>query len=114
MLIPRYSFLGAAIATVVSEVVCCGLLFLLFRRGVPGVGLARAAWRPIAAGVLVAALLSFLTPLLPDGLPGLALGAGVTLTGYAAALLALGGVSGEDLAVVRSLLPFAPVSEARP
>ena len=114
LLIPRYSFLGAALATAVSEAVCCGLLFLLFRRGVPGVGVARAVWRPIAAGVFVAALLAFLTPLLPGGLPGLALGAGITLIGYGSALVALGGISGEDLAVVRSLLPFPLVSEAQP
>jgi O-antigen/teichoic acid export membrane protein len=105
VLIPRWSFRGAAVATAISEAACCALLFALFRRGVPAVGLGRAAWHPLAAGAALAVALAGLTPHLPAGVPGLALGLCASAVGYVAALALLGGIGREDLELVRALLP---------
>jgi O-antigen/teichoic acid export membrane protein len=116
VLIPRASFIGAAFATAVSEAACFALLFALFRRGVPAVGLAGAAWRPLAAGGALALVLAWLAPRLPAGAPGLALGLAASAVLYLAALAALGGVRREDLALARELVPALRrrAVEARP
>jgi len=112
-LIPRFSFLGASAATVASELLCFALLFALFRRGVPGIALARVAWRPLLAGGAAAAALAAAAPRVPGGLPGLALAGAGSLAAYAAALAAVRGVGREDLALLRDLLPAARGRAAR-
>src|SRR5206468_2593398 len=52
VLVPRISYLGASIATVASEWLCCALLLALFVRDVPMPGLERLLWRPALAGGL--------------------------------------------------------------
>jgi O-antigen/teichoic acid export membrane protein len=96
VLIPRFSFVGAAAATAASELVCFGLLFAIFRRGMPDVSLLRTAWPPIVAGV---------ASHLPPNLAGLAVAGVATLAVYTAALALLGGIGRADLAAVRGLLP---------
>jgi O-antigen/teichoic acid export membrane protein len=103
-LIPRFSFVGASAATVASELVCFGLLFAIFRSGVPAVSLLRTAWPPILAGASAACALAWLAPHLPPDLAGLAVAGGATCAVYGAALVLLGGLGPADLAAVRGLL----------
>jgi O-antigen/teichoic acid export membrane protein len=104
VMIPRWSFVGASAATVVSEVMCFVLLFASFRRDVPGVSFARVAAPPLAAGALTGGALLFVTPWLPAGPLGLAIAAVASLAGYAGVLSLLRAIGREDLALLRDLL----------
>jgi O-antigen/teichoic acid export membrane protein len=84
-LIPVLGFLGAAFATLASEVVWLLAATRAFTRRVAGVHLARVLVRPASAGAIMA-LAMVVTPLLPWPAR---LTLGVTV--YAGALLALGG-----------------------
>jgi O-antigen/teichoic acid export membrane protein len=57
-LIPRYGITGAAAATVTSEVAWFFLAWYLFSRHVAAVPLLAALWRPVIAGMAMAACLS--------------------------------------------------------
>jgi len=103
VLIPKYSFVGAAAATVASEALCFVLLLGLFRRGAPAVGVARTVWRPLAAGGALAAAMAALTPLVPSGPAGLAVGGAAAAAVYLAALVALGALTRDDLVLARSI-----------
>ena len=113
VLIPRASYLGASAATVVSEATCFALLFALFRRGVPQVGFARHAWRPLVAGLALAAVLAGVVPYLPAGVGGMLLGFVVAGAGYVGVLALLGEFRGEAAALYTSLVParFRPRAE---
>jgi len=104
VVIPRWSFTGAAAATVVSEVLCFVLLFASFRRDVPGVSFARVAVAPLAAGAVTGGALLLVTPWLPPGPWGLAIAAFASLAGYAGVLSLLRAIGREDLALLRDLL----------
>ncbi len=108
VLIPRASYLGASAATAASEVTCFALLYALVARGVPGVGFARIAWRPLVAGAALAAALAWLTPRLPLGVPGLALGLVAALGVYVLALTLLGAIGSDDVTLLRSLAGIRP------
>jgi O-antigen/teichoic acid export membrane protein len=112
-LIPRFSFVGAAAATVASELVCFGLLFAIFRRGAPGVSFLRTAWPPIVAGAAAAGALAWVAPHLPPTLAGLVVAGMATLAVYTAALMLLGGIGRADLVAVRGLLPSERARVAR-
>jgi O-antigen/teichoic acid export membrane protein len=108
VLIPRFSFLGASVATVASEVLCFSILFAMFRRESPGVSLTPLAWPPLVAGAVVAIGLVFGTPHLPSGAVGLAI-AGVGALGvYLLGLTTLRAIGRDDVALVRELLPRMP------
>ncbi len=111
--IPRASYLGASAATVVSEATCFALLFMLFRRGVPRVGLARDAWRPLVAGLALAAMLALGVPHLPQGVGGMLLGFVLAAAGYVGVLALLGEFRGEAAGLYTSLVParFRPRAE---
>ena len=113
VLIPRASYLGASAATVVSEATCFVLLFVLFRRGMPRVGLARDAWRPLVAGLALAATLAVVVPHLPVGVPGLFAGFAIAATCYALVLALLGEFRGEAATLYLSVVParFRPRAE---
>ena len=101
IVIPRYSYVGAAAATAVSELLCFALLFAMFRRGAPRVGLASLAWRPIVAGLGLAAVLALVVPRVPAGIGGTAF---LTLAGaaaYAALLVTFRAVGRDDLRLLR-------------
>ena len=104
VLIPRLSFVGAAAATVVSEVVCLALLYRVVSRGVPGVGLGALLVRPLLAGGATALALFVSVPHLPAGPWGVMLGLAVGTLVYGGALLASGGLGASDVAMVRGLL----------
>jgi O-antigen/teichoic acid export membrane protein len=101
IVIPRYSFVGAAAATAASELLCFALLFAMFRRGVPRVGLVGLAWRPILAGVGFAALLALIVPRVPAGTGGTAFLALAGAVSYAALLVAFRAIGREDLRLFR-------------
>ncbi len=104
-LIPRWSFLGAAAATALSEALCFALLFAAFRAQVALRGLAAAAAPPLAAGALLAGALAVVTRLAPASPLALVLVAAGCVPLYAGALLATRAVGGPELAVLRALLP---------
>jgi O-antigen/teichoic acid export membrane protein len=106
VLIPRFSFLGASVATVASEALCFSILFAMFLRKSPGVSLAALAWRPLVAGAVVAAALVFGTRHLPSGLPGLAISGFAALALYLTGLALLRAIGRDDLALVRDLFPW--------
>lgn len=105
VLIPRASYAGAAFATVVSEAACFALLYAWVARGVPGVGFARVAWRPLVAGAVLAGVLAWLAPRLPAHAGGLALGLLAAGTVYVTGLVLLRAVGREDLELLRGLVP---------
>jgi O-antigen/teichoic acid export membrane protein len=104
-LIPRFSLMGAAAATALSEALCFGLLLMAFRSAVPTRGVMAAAAPPLAAGALLAAGLAVTGRALPSTTMGLALSAAVALPAYALALLATRAVGPAELAVLRDLVP---------
>jgi O-antigen/teichoic acid export membrane protein len=107
ILIPAFSFVGASVATVASEILCFSILFALFSRSSPGVSLAPLVGRPLLAAGVVGAGLMLVHPHLPSGLPGLAVAAAGALLVYLMALALLGAIGRDDLALVRALLPAA-------
>ncbi|TMQ71994.1 MAG: hypothetical protein E6K80_03950 [Candidatus Eisenbacteria bacterium] len=100
-LVTRISFVGASIATVASEWLCCVLLFALFARDVPVPGIARALVRPALAGGLLVLALGALSPWRPQGIGGLALALGAAAAMYGGALALVGAVDRDDLARLR-------------
>jgi len=105
ILIPRFSFVGAAVATVASEALCFVLLYSTFRLRVPSVGLIGVAWRPLLAGGGLAVCSAFLTPWLPPDLKGLAASAAILPIVYGLLLIGFKALGREDLHLVIDLLP---------
>ncbi|MFN8473254.1 MAG: oligosaccharide flippase family protein [Anaerolineae bacterium] len=102
--IPRYSYVAAAVITVLSEIVLMVPFMIAVRRSVAPVNLLRVSWRPIVA---TAALVG-VTALVWGRLPFLvALTAG-GLT-YLVVLATVGGITAEDRRLARRLLPKRPV-----
>jgi O-antigen/teichoic acid export membrane protein len=107
-LVPRFSFLGAAVATVASEWLCFALLLFMFQRSVPMLGLGSVAWRPVLACALLSLFLALGSRWTPGGMVGLAV-AGVGAAGvYGLLLVALGAVNRRDLDWMRQLLARRP------
>ena len=110
VVIPRYSLVGASAATAASELLCFALLFALFRRGVPSVGLARIAWRPLLAGAGFAGLLGMGARWLPAGATGTALAVIVGFSIYVALLVGVGAIGRADLRLLLELWPRRPAA----
>jgi O-antigen/teichoic acid export membrane protein len=66
-LIPRYSAIGASIATVLTELVAGALYLWFFKRHIGSLGLVRLAVRPVAAAAVMTTVLLAL-PFLPLGM----------------------------------------------
>jgi O-antigen/teichoic acid export membrane protein len=112
ILIPRFSIVGAAIATVASEMLSFGLMFVAFSRTVPPLGLARAVRAPLLAGLAAALVMSALGPVAPDGFMGLLASGSSGVLVYLLSLVGLGALRREDLALARSLIPAAATPES--
>lgn len=95
ILIPRFSYVGAAAATAASEILSFSLLYWILRDR--GIGLAAVLWRPLLAGAALAATLAAAIPRLPAGLPGLASAAVLALLVYGLLLFALRAAGPVDL-----------------
>lgn len=98
LLIPRYSFYGAAATTILSEIVLLLPFYALLRRHVGHIPWLSLFWRPTMA------LAAMVLPLWPGGLP---FWLAIPLAGliYLAALVALGTFGPDDRAVLARLLP---------
>lgn len=107
VLIPRWSILGAAAATVASELVCFALMFATFRRTVPGTGLARAIRAPLAAGIAAALAMAALAPVSPGGASGMVFSGCVGVFVYVVTLVVMGAVGRADADLLRAMLPAA-------
>ncbi|MEO7167957.1 MAG: polysaccharide biosynthesis C-terminal domain-containing protein [Spartobacteria bacterium] len=103
LLIPNYNYVGPAIAFVCAEVFTVGLwIYQMQKLGYPA-HLANVLWRPLAAGVAMAAVLYFFvnfSPILQVG------GAILSVVCYGAALLALRTFSSEEISQAREGLAF--------
>ena len=89
ILIPQFSYFGAAATTALSEALCFALLFVGFSRSVPRINFFGVARAPLIAGGIAATAMVLLSPLNPGGAPGLALmGLGLALVAVA---ILLGG-----------------------
>ncbi len=117
ILIPQFSYFGAAATTAVSEALCFTLLFVGFSRSVPKINLFGVARAPLIAGGIAAAAMLLLSPLNPGGAPGLALMGLFAMAAYVLALIALGALSRQDAELVQEVLPAAlrllPAGERR-
>ena len=102
-LIPRYNFVGPAIAFCIAEILTVGLwIYELHKLGYSA-DLVSMLWRPIAAGAVMAAILYALldAPRLWQ-----IVGAGGSLVAYALALLALRTFSSEEIDQAREGMAF--------
>ncbi|KMY66990.1 hypothetical protein AAU61_13605 [Desulfocarbo indianensis] len=90
-LIPTYAFVGAAAATLLTEVALFGLCAAYIRRHLGASGLLARAWRPALASLVMGLVLLWLREWPLWGL--IAVGMAV----YAAALLALGGLTKNEM-----------------
>ncbi len=105
VLIPRFSFVGAAVVTAASELLCFSLLFAIFQRSVPAVGLPSVAWRPLLAGGALAAGSALALPWMPAGLVGLIIVGLMTVLAYLLLLILCGAVNRDDAVLLRYILP---------
>jgi O-antigen/teichoic acid export membrane protein len=97
IMIPRASYLGAALVTVLSEVVLLGPFWWAITRSLPPVSLPQLVWRPAVAAAGMALVV---VPLAEWNWPlSIPLGAAV----YGVMLAALGGFDADDRALWRRL-----------
>lgn len=97
-LIPRYSYLGAALTTVLSEAVLLGPFWLAVLRHLPGIPVARLGWRPALASAVMAP--AVLVAREASWLLAVPLGAVV----YLAAAMALRSLSPSELALLEPVV----------
>jgi O-antigen/teichoic acid export membrane protein len=107
IVIPMFSLYGAAVVTVLSELLSFGLMYAYFSRTVPRISLFSVARAPIIAGTISGAALVVLAPLDPGGAHGLLLMAAFSACAYVFALVALGAIGRQDIELVYELLPRA-------
>ncbi len=98
--IPRYSYVAAAVITVLSELVLMVPFMLAVRRSVAPVNLFAVAWRPVVATTALGGVTALLWGRVPWAVALLAGG-----LAYVAALAAVGGITAEDRSLARRLLP---------
>jgi O-antigen/teichoic acid export membrane protein len=111
LLIPRWGYLGAALVTVLSEVVLLGPFWWAVTRSLPPVGLLAVAWRPALAALGMAVVVM---PLAAWSWP-LSIPIGAAF--YLAILLLLRTFDADDRALLQRLRgrasPDYPVAEAQ-
>jgi O-antigen/teichoic acid export membrane protein len=95
LLIPRYGFLGASFVTVVSELILLAPFWHVVAKELPPVPLLGLAWRPALATAVMAGAVYWVRAFNP----WLAIPVGALV--YLAALLALGGVSPDEILALR-------------
>jgi O-antigen/teichoic acid export membrane protein len=105
VVIPRFSFVGAAVVTVLSQLLSFTLMYLAFDRAAPRVNLFTVARAPLLAGAFASAAMVLLSRLSPGGPMGLVLMATFTITAYLLALVALGAIGRHDADLLTEILP---------
>jgi O-antigen/teichoic acid export membrane protein len=93
--IPRYGYLGAAAVTALSELVLLAPFWTAVQRELPPVPLLGLAWRPALAAAGMALAVAWVRAFNPW--LAILVGAGL----YGGLLVALGGVSREELGALR-------------
>ncbi|MBI3754628.1 MAG: flippase [Deltaproteobacteria bacterium] len=91
LLIPRYSFVGAGIATVISEIAIFVILLYFARRFLGNIDFFSMAWKPIIASVIMGIILYFLQFSL-----GILLLIPVGIVTYAIVFLLINGLNKHD------------------
>jgi len=103
-LIPRFGYLGASVATVLTEVVLGAVAWILTARHVGRVPVLALSWRIVLAGLVMGVAIYPLSSL--EGLAvAIPIAAGVIV--YAAAILLLRALTGEEIAWARRALALA-------
>jgi len=103
-LIPRFGYLGASVATVLTEVVLGAVAWVLTARHVGRVPVLALSWRIVLAGLVMGVAIYPLSSL--EGLAvAIPIAAGVIV--YAAAILLLRALTGEEIAWARRALALA-------
>ncbi|MBI4318963.1 MAG: oligosaccharide flippase family protein, partial [Chloroflexi bacterium] len=98
VLIPHFSYVGAAAVTVLSELLLLTPFLYCVYRHLGHLPLAQLAWRPAVAGGLMAAIAARLQEV------NVFLAVGIAGILYVVALVALGAFHADDLALVRNLV----------
>jgi O-antigen/teichoic acid export membrane protein len=102
-LIPRYNYVGPAIAFVCAETLTVGLwIFQMHRLGYPA-HLGNVLWRPLAAGAAMAGVLYLCAE---SSLIWQLAGAGLSVLSYGAVLFALRTFSSEEISQAREGIAF--------
>jgi len=104
LLIPFFGYIGASVATVLTEVVLGAAGWILTRRHIGKVPVLQMSWRPILAGLVMGAVLFPLRDL--DGVQlaiPIAIGAAV----YVGAALLLRAITADEIAFARRALALA-------
>ena len=102
-LIPRYNYVGPAIAFVCAETVTVGLwIFQMHKLGYPA-QLGNVLWRPLAGGAAMACVLYFCGE---SSLLWQLAGAGLSILSYGVVLFALRTFSGEEIQQAREGMAF--------
>lgn len=97
-LIPRYSFVGASIAMIISENLYCLLTYLVAFRGPERFGPVGLFARPLFATALMAAVVLLLRPM------GIVVATAGAIVAYALALPMLGVIDSEDKRILGDLV----------
>jgi len=98
--VSRWSYVGAAIVTVASEVLLLTLFLVALRTRIRVQGALRQGWRPLVAAGIMAPVVW----LVGNGSIGFAVLSGAVM--YSLALVALGGVRKDELELIRQAIPL--------
>ena len=97
ILIPRYSFIGAAVTTVLSEFVLFAPFYYSVRKNITKLPFVQLFWRPTVASLVMAAVIWLM------GRANILLIVPAAMVVYGVVLVAIGGISQEDWQMVRRL-----------
>jgi O-antigen/teichoic acid export membrane protein len=98
ILIPKYSFVGACIATIISQLINFILLYYFTAKAGYPINLIKISYRPLIAGILMGVSIIYLSFLPILGLVP------IGVISYAIALFILGGIRKEEINLIKSFL----------
>ncbi len=99
ILIPKFSYIGASIATVITQVISFSMLYYFAARNGYPINLVKVSYKPIIAGIVMGALILY-TSFLPVIyiIP-------IAAISYFIALYLIGGIGKEEINLIKSFLP---------
>ncbi|MBU0628876.1 MAG: flippase [Nanoarchaeota archaeon] len=101
VLIPRFSYIGAAVATVITQIISFGILYYFTTKNNYPLNLIKISYKPIIAGIIMGALVIYIKFMPVIYIIPLA------AMGYFAALFVMGGFGKEEIDVVKSFIPWS-------
>jgi O-antigen/teichoic acid export membrane protein len=101
ILIPKYSFAGAAAATIVTQIIAVGTLYYFASKNGYGLNLFRLSWKPITAVSVMGVLLLLLNTM------NLFIVLPLALLSYAAVLIITKGIGKEEINLVKKVLKIS-------